>query len=444
MQNHLLNLYIALEAIANNKMRAFLTALGIIFGVASVISMLSIGAGGKEEILEQMKLIGVNNIVIKAKEQEPKEGESSEMKSGKYSPGLGISDLNAIMEVVPEVEAISSEIVIETGVMSRKRKIDSRVIGVHNAYFPINNFELQSGNYFNDLQLENGAPVCVIGNELKRKLFASENALGKMVKCGQIWLKVIGVLNSRRLTEEAQENLGMRNVNMDLFTPYKTVLLRFKNRTLLTKARVEEANSYEEGEEGNAKMKKEEIVGVHQVDQIIVKIKDTEKLSESANLISRLLQRRHYNVLDFEIFVPELLLKQQQKTKDIFNTVLGAIAAISLLVGGIGIMNIMLASVYERIKEIGLRLALGATQQDVIKQFLYEAMLISLSGGIIGIILGVAISYGVSMFTDIKTIITFTSIIVSFGVAVITGLIFGISPARKAAQQDPITSLRYE
>jgi putative ABC transport system permease protein len=177
---------------------------------------------------------------------------------------------------------------------------------------------------------------------------------------------------------------------------------------------------------------------------LVIQVGSTDKLSSTAEIISRLLERKHYGVVDYEIEIPELLLKQQQRTNDIFNYVLGAIAGISLLVGGIGIMNIMLASVLERIKEIGLRLSIGAKKSDVVQQFLFEAIMISVSGGIIGVILGVVMAHIVSEFAGIPTIITFTSIVLSFGVAATVGLIFGIAPARRAASQDPITSLRYE
>lgn len=182
----------------------------------------------------------------------------------------------------------------------------------------------------------------------------------------------------------------------------------------------------------------------HQLDRMVVQVEKTELLSQTAEVISRLLERKHFEVVDYEIEIPELLLKQQQRTNDIFNYVLGAIAGISLIVGGIGIMNIMLASVLERIKEIGLRLSIGAKKMDIILQFMFEAILISISGGFIGILLGVLMASAVSRFAEIPTIVSFTSIIISFGVAATVGLIFGIAPARKAANQDPITSLRYE
>jgi putative ABC transport system permease protein len=188
----------------------------------------------------------------------------------------------------------------------------------------------------------------------------------------------------------------------------------------------------------------EEKNNYHQIDRLVIQVDETTKLQTTAEIISRMLTRRHYEVVDFEIEIPELLLKQQQRTNDIFNYVLGAIAGISLLVGGIGIMNIMLASVLERIKEIGLRLSIGAQKSDVVQQFLFEAVMISISGGLIGVILGVTLAYFVSVFANIPTIISFTSILLSFGVAATVGLIFGIAPARRAASQDPITSLRHE
>lgn len=182
----------------------------------------------------------------------------------------------------------------------------------------------------------------------------------------------------------------------------------------------------------------------NQLDKLVVQVDKTEDLSSTVEVLSRLVLRRHQGVKDFEITVPEMLLKQQQRTKDVFNIVLGAIASISLLVGGIGIMNIMFASVMERIKEIGTRLAIGAKKKDIVVQFLSEAVLISVTGGFIGVILGVVISVLISHFADIKTVVSGLSIVLAFGVSVAVGIIFGYSPAKRAAEKDPIESLRYE
>jgi putative ABC transport system permease protein len=182
----------------------------------------------------------------------------------------------------------------------------------------------------------------------------------------------------------------------------------------------------------------------HQLDRIVVQIDETERLNPSTEVLSRMIMRRHSNVKDFEITVPELLLKQQQRTKDIFNIVLGAIASISLVVGGIGIMNIMFASVMERIKEIGTRMAIGAKKMDIVVQFLSEAILISVTGGLIGIFLGIVFSKLIEELAGILTIVSAGSVIIAFGVSAAVGIIFGYSPAKRAAERDPIESLRYE
>jgi putative ABC transport system permease protein len=235
---------------------------------------------------------------------------------------------------------------------------------------------------------------------------------------------------------------------MDVYAPLQTILIRYKNRDMITAEGIRLAAMKGRGmvfnNNGASSETEEQKKNYHQLDRLVIQVDQTEKLQSTAEVLSRLLQRKHYDVVDYEIEIPELLLKQQQRTNDIFNYVLGAIAGISLLVGGIGIMNIMLASVLERIKEIGLRLSIGAKKSDVVQQFLFEAIMISVSGGIIGVILGITMAYVVSTVADIPTIISFTSILLSFGVAATVGLVFGIAPARKAASQDPITSLRYE
>lgn len=438
------NFQIALEAIQANKFRSLLTALGIIFGVAAVIAMLAIGSGAKQEILEQIKLVGVNNIVITPfKEQsEEKVEENQKEEKKKFSPGLNLLDVKSIKEVVPEVVAISPEIIVETNFVAEGLSRTGKLIGVEPDFFNITNFKLEKGKMFNTEQLRSGAQVCIIGKSLQAKFFSKQEAIGSYLKCGSVWLKVVGILEERKISKNSIQNLGIRDYNMDVYTPLKTVLIRYKNRSLVTKSMLNAA-AMQMDDEGSQTEEKEE-VSIHQIDRLVIQLAQTEKLEASSEIISRLLQRRHFTVTDFEITVPILLLKQQQRTKDIFNLVLGAIAGISLLVGGIGIMNIMLASVLERIKEIGIRLSIGATKKDIIQQFVFESVLISLGGGIAGIILGIILSKVVSLVSDIPTIISMWSIVISFGVSALTGLIFGITPAKNAAHQDPIKSLRYE
>jgi len=323
-------------------------------------------------------------------------------------------------------------------------------VGVEPAYFKIYDFKLSEGQIFSDEQQKVGSPVCIIGSALKSRFFPTENPVGKSMKVGTHWLTIIGVLNERLVSQASISKLGIRDFNMDVYIPLQSVLVRYRNRDLITSealrlsAMQSQGMVFMRGGNSSNTENEQEKKNYHQLDRLVLQVDKTEKLQATAEIISRMLKRRHYDVVDYEIEIPELLLKQQQRTNDIFNYVLGAIAGISLLVGGIGIMNIMLASVLERIKEIGLRLAMGAKKSDVVQQFLFEAVMISVSGGIIGVILGVLIAYLVSSFANIPTIISFSSILLSFGVAATVGLVFGIAPARRAAQQDPITSLRYE
>jgi putative ABC transport system permease protein len=445
----LANLNIAIGAVIANKVRSLLTALGIIFGVAAVIAMLAIGNGAQKEILDQIKLVGVNNIVIKPiiEQKEEQVGEGDKKGKKKFSPGLTIRDAKNIQSTIPGITKISPEIILDTYVTRQGYRRSAKLVGVEHAYFEIYNFEIQEGRLFGAEQRKHGAPVCVIGQGIKVKFFPTENPIGKSIKVGQHWLTIVGILKERIVSESSISKLGIRDFNMDVYTPLQTFLIRYKNRDLITseELRMEAMQSRGNVASKNTTSENEsEGKNYHQLDRLVIQVDETKTLQPSAEILSRLLMRRHYDVVDYEIEIPELLLKQQQRTNDIFNYVLGAIAGISLLVGGIGIMNIMLASVLERIKEIGLRMSIGAKKRDIIQQFLFEAVMISVSGGVLGVILGVSMAYAVSKFAGIQTIVSFSSIVLSFGVAASVGLVFGIAPAQKAASQDPITSLRYE
>jgi putative ABC transport system permease protein len=436
------NFHIAFEAVIANKLRSLLTALGIIFGVAAVIAMLAIGNGAQQEILEQIKLVGANNIVIMPIVEQTEEAVDASstaiQEKKKFSPGLTLQDVQSIATTIPGIKKISPEIILDTYIIKSGIRRSAKLVGVEPSYFELTDFKLLSGDMFNKDQMIQGDPVCIIGKSIQNKFFSQENPIGKRIKVGPHWLEIIGVLEERIISENSIKNLGIRDFNMDVYTPVQSFLIRYKNRSLVTgSSLVRQGNDNQSGpQQYNA--------NYHQIDRLVVQVSETELLNPIAEIISRMLKRRHYEVVDYEITIPELLLKQQQRTNQIFNVVLGAIAGISLIVGGIGIMNIMLASVLERIKEIGLRMALGAQKRDIILQFLLESMMISISGGLAGILLGIGLAIGISRIAEIPTIITLFSIIVSFGVAATIGLVFGIAPARKAAHQDPITSLRYE
>lgn len=451
LQKLLYNFDIAIEAIQRNKLRAFLTSLGIIFGVASVIAMLAIGTGAQQEVLAQMQLLGTNNVIIKPI-LEQIDGSVSDGNAGedvkKYSPGLNLYDLESISNTLPEIELISPEIIFETNFIRNARMRSGKVVGVNDDYFQISNFEIETGSNFTEIQIENAEPVCLIGYDVKTKFFAGVDPVGEKIKVGNLWLTVIGVLAKKELSTESIENLGIRNYNLDIFAPATTILLRFKNRALVTKDDVTAAGGGGFGGViffGGPGEEEEEVnTNYNQLDKLIVRVTDSKFSVSIAEVLSRMLKRRHNNVVDFEIIVPEQLLAQEQRTKRIFNIVLSSIASISLIVGGIGIMNIMLASVVERYREIGVRMAVGAQKKDIELQFLTEALAISITGGIIGIILGMGFSFAIELSAGIATIVTPSSIIISFGVALIIGVVFGYFPAKRAAQQDPVHALRHE
>ncbi len=455
MERYLQILSVSLEAVFLNKSRSILTALGIIFGVAAVIAMMAIGNGARQEILEQIKMVGVNNIVIlpinnagnkSDNNSNDKEGKKSEQK--KFVPGLSLKDAENIQKIIPTVERVSPEIVYNIQASRKGKRMSAEVSGVSPAFFKIFNLSVKTGFFFTTQQAEKGEPVCIIGPEVAAKLFPDEDPLGQQLKAGNIWLQVIGIIQGLQVNKKA-EAMGISDYNRSIFTPVKTILLRYKDRSLINQASLIGGGEQIVVTGGSITVFGTDNKGQtgqnnNQLDKIVVQVKESSQLLPTAQVIKKILLRRHQNIQNFEIKIPELLLKQEQKTRDIFNIVLGAIAGISLLVGGIGIMNIMLASVMERIREIGVRRTVGATQKDIVLQFLAESTFISISGGILGVLLGVIMAKVITLTTGILTIVTFWSILLSFGVATAVGIIFGYLPAKKAAGQDPVESLRHD
>jgi putative ABC transport system permease protein len=442
---------IAMEAILANKLKSFLTALGIMFGVAAVISMLAIGKGAQQEVLEQIKLVGVNNIIITPSStsidspESATDNEANGSAQKRFSRGLTLLDAEAILETLPTVKKISPVISFNYFAVLKGKSYPVVLEGVSGDYFELLNITLANGEIFTKEQDQMGMPVCVIGDNIRSRFFNQDDPLGKYIKCGQNWLKVVGVVEKRDFTASASDEMGISSSDNKIFIPVKTMLLRFKDRGKINPELLEQmarggqrfmSAGTQSGETAKTSESK------NQLDKIIVQVKETEYLGATADVIKRMLLRRHSDIYDFEVTVPELLLKQQQKTNDIFNLVLGAIASISLIVGGIGIMNIMLASVWERIREIGTRQAIGASRKDIVVQFLSESTLISISGGILGIILGVLLAHLIHLMSDIKTIVSPFSVIIAFGVSASVGVIFGYLPAKRAAEQDPVESLR--
>ncbi|TVR88448.1 MAG: FtsX-like permease family protein [Saprospirales bacterium] len=430
-----LNSGLALLGVGANKLRAFLTGLGILFGVGAVICMLAIGTGARQNILEQLSLIGTNNIVVNAidvSEDAEESDDDEEDETAKFSPGLNLDLIYAIKDVLPGVEAVGAEVGMSQRAIYRDRMLSTRAMGVNNDFFAVNNLTIRSGTFFTDNHLSEGRDVAIVGDRVARYLFQNEDPVGSYIKVGQIWLQIIGVLSSRTHNEALSENFGLRDVNSDIYVPVQSFFVRFKNRGAISEGDIDRRGR-REGREN-----------YHQLDRLTVKLKNSEQLTASASIIATMLERLNNENKDFYLDIPELLLEQQRQTQDTFNLVLAVIAAISLLVGGIGIMNIMLASVMERTREIGIRRSVGATEGDIRMQFLMEAVFISLFGGLLGIGFGIAAAEVVTWYSGIPAIVTAWSVILSFGVATLIGLAFGYFPASRAAKRDPIQSLRVE
>lgn len=407
------NIRLAIRGLVDHKFRSFLTMLGIIFGVASVIAMLSIGEGAKRAAIAKYQDLGVNNVIIREKKLSDQELEEVR---AKFSQGLSIQDANVIKEVVPGVVKIASQSEISTEAKYADKSVKSTVIGITPEYVELLNYKTAKGDFITANHYERNLKVCVLGAGVAATLFRNEDPMGKMIKLEDQWLEVVGVLESKMLFTETVGELAARDLNTDIYVPLTTFLKRFTHENALES----------------------------EIQQITVQVDNSDKLVETSQLIEAILQRHHFNNSDYNIVIPYELLRQEEKERQIYNFLLGAIAAISLLVGGIGIMNIMLATVMERTREIGIRRAIGARKNDIMGQFVTEAVAISITGGIIGVILGVSLSLAVSLFTDVETYIRPYSVVIAFGFSVLVGIAFGYLPAKNAANLKPIDSIRYE
>jgi putative ABC transport system permease protein len=407
------NIQLAVKGLFDHKVRTFLTMLGIIFGVAAVISMLSIGEGAKREALKKYKDLGVNNIIIREKKLDDKQLEEVR---AKFSAGLSIADAQAIKEIVPQVVEVAPQAEKEVQVQHSDYSGKGTVIGITPVYKNMLNYTLQKGTFITQNQYSQFLKVCVLGNGIAKSLFPFEDPLGKSIKVDDQWLEVIGVLAPKSLFTETVGELASRDLNTDIYVPLSSFNKRFSKTDILES----------------------------EIKQITVQLSGSENIAQNAQIIKSLINRHHFKNDDFDLIIPYELLKQEEKERSIYNILIGSIAAISLLVGGIGIMNIMLATVMERTREIGVRRAIGATKKNIMQHFLSESLAISVSGGLIGIVLGVLISLSISLFTVVTTELTLYSIVVAFLFSVIVGISFGILPAKKAANLNPIESIRYE
>ena len=408
-------LYMGLSSLLVHKLRSLLTMLGMIFGVGAVVAMLSITAGAQKDILSSIDLLGVNNILLEAKEAVDR----NELQARRLiSPGLTFRDFRAIAENVGGIQAITPRKRFKPQkVLPKTANEAPQLIGVEPSYLEIQSLKIVEGRFFNDQENRDSIPVCVLGESAKVNLLGYDPAVGKYVKVNDTWLQVIGVLAPQASADTEVEGLEVVNRNNLIISPLNTVMRRF-----------EDNNSYLKDE----------------IDGIYIKVKEGTDSIETAGVVTAILTATHKDAGDFTVVVPAGLLEQRRRTLGIFNIVMICIAGISLLVGGIGIMNIMLATVLERTREIGIRRAIGAKQVDIIRQFLTEAVLISIVGGLIGIAFGFSLSWIIAAAAGWSTVVTTTSIAVAFTVSVGIGLLFGIYPAMQAAKLDPIEAIRYE
>jgi putative ABC transport system permease protein len=403
---------VALSNLTRRKLRSLLTMLGMIFGVGAVIAMLSIGAGAEQESLKTIENLGIRNIIIQAKEFKSEELRQIRTES----LGLSIRDLEALQSILTPKPLVSAKRVVKTfQVLSETARSDSRVLGVSPSYPQIHNLKVVSGGFFMPFDDISANQVCVLGTLAKQKLFGFGDVLDHKVKINDQWFTVVGVLADTVVEKQEFEGVKVQNPNNDIYLPINTALKKF-----------------------------DQVALEDELNEIILQAAPGTNLRDQAAAVSNLMSTMHRYVDDYSLVVPEKLLEQRQKTQRVFNIVMGAIASISLLVGGIGIMNIMLASVLERTTEIGLRRAIGARKRDIRLQFIVEALGISFMGGMIGIALGFAISRTVAFYSGWSTIITANSVLLSFGVSSLVGMVFGIYPAIQASNVDPIECLRYE
>ncbi|MBI5084449.1 MAG: ABC transporter permease [Acidobacteria bacterium] len=377
--------------------------------------MLAITAGVEKEMLSYIDLLGVNNIIIEAKEAVDR----NELTARRaISPGMTFRDYRAIMENTQGIEkATPRKRFKPLKVLPKTTAEPPMLIGVEPSYKDIQSLKLVEGRFFTDEENSTAAPVCVLGESSKVNLLGYEPAVGKYVKINDTWLQVIGVMAQQAGGDTDVEGVEILSRNNLVVSPLRTVMFRF-----------EDNNSYLKDE----------------IDGIYIRVKPGTDSVDTAAVINAILAAVHKDAGDYTVTVPAGLLEQKKRTSDIFKIVMICIAGISLLVGGIGIMNIMLATVLERTREIGIRRAIGARQSDIVRQFLTEAVMISIIGGFLGILFGVTLAQVIAAAAGWSTVVTFTSIAVAFGVSVGIGLLFGIYPAVQAAKLDPIEAIRYE
>ena len=414
--------YGAIRSVLLHKLRSFLTILGLVFGVASVIVMLAVAEGASQAAQKQIALLGINNIIVRS--VKPAVDAPINFRSFIQEYGLKYEDLRRITETLQTVTQVTPLREFVHVARYEDATVDARIVGADPSYFQVNRLELARGRFLDQMDMETRANVCVIGQEIATKIYGEESALGKSIQVNnQHYFRIVGVLMYRTPSAGIGSSLSAQDLNLDIVVPLTTDRSRIGE--ILMKR-----------QQGSFSRQRLEL------SQITIQVSDRDQVKSTAKALHSLMAKYHPDK-DYSITVPLDLIEQAQATQRIFNFVLGSTAAISLLVGGIGIMNIMLASVSERTHEIGIRRALGAKQADIVLQFLLETAFLSLVGTLLGLILGVVAPSVVSYVSGMTTIVTGWSLIVATLVSLSVGIGSGIYPARRAAKLDPIEALRH-
>lgn len=414
-ENWLPDVQLGFQNLLLHRLRSLLTMLGMIFGVAAVVSMLSIGAGARQKVMALIEQMGVHNLIVEAKETTEWQ---AHQKVRKISPGLTFQDYRVIRDDVNDVVAGTPRKRMTPSKTIPKSQQDLPTIyGIRPVYQKIAGLRMLDGRFFTENEEALGSPVCVLGAAAKTSLFGSADPIGQYVKTNETWFRVIGVASPLLSSQTEVAGVPTQDLNNIIYVPLNSAILRL---------------------EDNYSDVRDEIDGIY------LNIRDSADMSSVAQVVRAILDSSHHGAGDFSVIVPAELLAEQRRTERLFNAVMVAIASISLLVGGIGIMNIMLASILERTREIGVRRAVGARQSDIVRQFVVEAILISFVGGSFGIMFGFLMSRLIAWLAGWSTIVTLSSILLAFVVSITVGLIFGIYPAVKAARLDPVEAIRYE
>ncbi|HKN35415.1 MAG TPA: ABC transporter permease [Terriglobales bacterium] len=406
---------LGLQNLMLHRLRSLLTMLGMIFGVAAVVSMLSIGAGARQRVMAVIEQMGVRNLIVEAKETNDWQ---AHQKVRKISPGLTFQDYRIILDNLGDLGASTArKRFVPTKTIPKAQQDVPTIYGVNPSYVNIAGLHITDGRFFDQGEEDRAAPICVLGAGAKASLLGAANAVGQYVKLDEQWFQVIGVVGPKLSSQTDISGVPSQDLNNIVYIPLNSAMFRLENTYSWLR---------------------------DEIDGLYLNLRDSAEVVRASQVVRAILDSTHHSAGDFSIIVPAELLAEQKRTERLFNAVMVAIASISLLVGGIGIMNIMLASILERTREIGIRRAIGARQSDIVRQFVVEAVMISVVGGTFGIVFGFAMSRLIAWLAGWSTIVTAASILLAFLVSISVGLIFGIYPAVKAARLDPVEAIRYE